>query len=303
MNGEPTGSNEMLGVLVETDREGFVMAYMGPPERRPRPTPDGFGLELLDAVAAAVADLGGGTPGGSTEKVHVPQQLLDALLRRGFQVTLQQRPGYYYGVDLVDPRRPLFMYQRSRSQQDIEHGEPLYLGTIEQARRWLSEWKPDRAPPVDAASDLDHKALRAFGRYITHSPNVFLLGRASEEDWFTNAWHYLLCKRPAIGQRVVEFLSEESSLPPSRYRFSVDHPLPDDKAANYPDFLVQADPESILFEHKLTALFQAFNLLAHAGPEVAGLDAGLRYRVFHGFRGLIAQLDAALVDAGPGLFP
>ena len=208
---------------------------------------------MIDAVAAAVADLGSGTRGGSTEKVHVPQRLLDTLLRWGFQVTLQQRPGYYYGVDLVDPRRPLFMYQRSRTQQDLDHGEPLYLGTIEQARKWLSAWCPDREPPVEAPGDLDHKALRAFGRYVVHSPNVFLLAGKSEEDWFTNAWHYLLCKRPSVGQRVVDFFAEQSSLPPSRYRFSVDHPLPDDKAANYPDFLIQADPAGILFEHKLTA--------------------------------------------------
>jgi hypothetical protein len=248
-----TATDEMLGVLIETERDAFVVAYAGPPEQRPNPSPNGFGLELVSAIAAAVADLGKGPLQAASNNVHVPQRLLDMLLGRGFQVTLRQRPGYYYGVDLVDPRRPLFMYQRSRTQQDIEHGEPLYLGATEQARKWMSEWRPDIEPPIEAAGDLDHKALRAFGRYVAQSPNVFLLAGKSDEDWFTNAWHYLLCKRPAIGQRIVDFLSEQASLPPSRYRFTVDHPLPDDKSANYPDFLVQADPEGILFEHKLTA--------------------------------------------------
>jgi hypothetical protein len=45
-------------------------------------------------------------------------------------------------------------------------------------------------------------------------------------------------------------------------------------------------------EHRLTALLQFFSLLAHVVRDLAGFDADLRHRTFHGFGRLLAQFVA-----------
>jgi len=58
-----------------------------------------------------------------------------------------------------------------------------------------------------------------------------------------------------------------------------------------------------LVEHCLTALLECFHLCADIGRDLAGFDARLRHRVFHGFGRLITQFHAFLLDLGAGLFP
>jgi len=83
-------------------------------------------------------------------------------------------------------------------------------------------------------------------------PNLFLVSpKLSQEDRFTAHWHYILTAFPSVGQQVIDYVAKKSGIPPTRFLAAVDHPTGDQR--NRPDFEIEGDDYSIVFEHKIVS--------------------------------------------------
>lgn len=82
-------------------------------------------------------------------------------------------------------------------------------------------------------------------------PNVFTITAITVEDRVTAYWHYVLSVVPGLGQAFADEICRLSGLPPTKFLGAIDHPSGDGR--NHPDLLIQGEPYSILFEHKIDA--------------------------------------------------
>ena len=123
---------------------------------------------------------------------------------------------------------------------------------LQQAERWCRAWPGEVTAARDGQRQVETPGV-GYGRFLRRAPNVFLPEGSSEEDLFTRAWHYLLCRRPNVGRGVLDLLTAKAGLPASQFHYAVNHPLSTERTQDYPDFLIHASPKPVLFEHKITA--------------------------------------------------
>ena len=90
------------------------------------------------------------------------------------------------------------------------------------------------------------------GKSDNGNANIFLIrSNLGPEDRFTAYWHYLVATAPGLGQVLLDYIAQRCNRESTRFIAAYDHPAVD--ASNHPDFAIEGEGYSILWEHKLDA--------------------------------------------------